>query len=332
MDEFDRLVKLPTREDILARIDEYTLYCYYLEKDDIQLGKPMKSPIRDEDDEDRTPSFVIYPAAKGRGFDEFEFTWNDRARGLSGNVFKLVMLMHGLKSFSEAYAMVNQDFGLDLNFPFVEGTKIKRFTAPEIVHVDIRIHSIPFTTAGRAFWDQYNIGQDILDLYKITQIDYYWTTPLKPPHGCLEPTFAYQVGGYYHIYSPYALKANKHRNNLPPNYIFGYLQLPPTGDVLVIDKAMKDLAFCKRLGYWAVAGKAETTMIPPHIMEDLHSRFPLIFLTMDPDKAGYETTEKYLFLYPWLEPRFLTQAKDKTDLCKAVGFDQASQIIRGLLQ
>lgn len=331
MDELDLLInsKLASRKAILDSIDEYSLYCYYLERDDIVPGKPISSPIRAGD---ANPSFSIFPASKGKGYDEFEFTWSDRATGQSGNIFHLVKILHpNLKTFDEVYNLISQDFDLGLGSG-IKAEKIVLYDCPDPVNINIRIRSIPYTQNGSNFWSQFRIDDTILKPYFTNQIDCLWTYDEQQyPMDCPDPTFAYQVGKYYQIYSPTALKKNKFRNNLPPEYFLGYLQLPKQGDLLVYDKSMKDLMFCRRLGYWAVAGKAETVEIPEKKMYELKDRFKRHILTLDPDKAGLTQTEKYTQKYPWLEPRFLTQAKDKTDLCKAVGFEEAEKIIKQLL-
>jgi hypothetical protein len=209
------------------------------------------------------------------------------------------------------------------------------YKRPEIIEVDIRIHSIPMTRKGISFWEQggnWRIGRDLLDFYTTTQIDYYWTNPAIPPHTCLDPTFAYRIGDKFQIYSPHAERKNKFRNNLPEDYFFGYLQLPDTGNDLIIDKSAKDVIFCRRMGYWAVCGKSETTMLPPRKMEELHRRFRRVYLMLDPDAAGQAMTEKYLRLYPWLIPRFMGVAKDKTDTAKLIGFDRTVERMRELIQ
>ncbi len=334
MDAFDELVrqKLPTRETILSRIDEYTLYCFYTEITDLIPGKPVSSPIRDKDE---NPSFVVFPSNGGNGkYSEFEFTWYDQKLGMSGNIFSLIKLMYGLRSFDEVYALISRDFELDLLCKDITVTeKVCFYEKPDPVEVSIKIHPIEFTERGLRFWQQFRIERDLLELYRVKQIDYYWSYQhQETPRGCPDPTFSYNVGGYYQIYSPHAPRKEKFRNNLPPEYFFGYLQLPPTGDKLIIDKSGKDTIFCRRLGHTAISGKSETTMIPPSKMLEVKGRFKRVFIMLDNDEAGRKQTDRYMKLYPWLEPRFLEQAKDKTDLCLKVGFDEASRIINQALE
>lgn len=333
MDEFDAIASklLPSRHDILSRVDEYSLYRFYLDDfvGEFIPGIPICSPLRGDD---TVRSFNVFPAAKGRGWDEFEYTWKDHGRGWSGNIFTLIKILYSLDSYSEVYALINQDFCLDLNIPSIDGQKLKLYDKPEFHSFKISVKSCSLTEKGRAFWDQFRITDSILAQYNTTQIEYYWGGNSDTPTVCPDPTFAYRIGQHYQIYSPYAPKSRKFRNDLPANYFFGYLQLPSQLDLLVIDKSCKDVMFNRRLDLWAVCGKSETTFIPEKKMYELKERCKRMVLMLDNDTAGLMQTEKYLQLYPWLEPKFLTGAKDKTDLCKAVGFEQAATEIYRLLQ
>jgi hypothetical protein len=321
---------IDTRQEILSRVDEYTLYCYYLDQE-IILGRPIVSPIRRGDE---SPSFVVFTAMRGKGLNGFEYSWKDHgAGGQSGNIFKLIQILKGLVSFEDVYALINKDFELGLGLKDIEVTeKISLYSKPTQVEAKIRIKSCSYSSGGKQFWDRLRIDEELLKYFHASQISMYWSYPnQRDPKVVKDPTFAYEIGGYYQIYSPYAPKKDKFRNDLPDNYFFGYLQLPRNGDLLIIDKSMKDLIFDRRLDYFAVAGKSESIMIPAPKMWELKERFKRIVLMQDPDEAGMIQTEKYLAEYPWLEAKFLTMAKDKTDLCNLVGFDETKKILNELL-
>lgn len=326
MDLLDQVYRqfMPTRANILEAVDEYTLYCFYTEIPDLVPKKRYSSPIRDEG----IASFNIFPANQ---IPDCEFAWKDHGIGISGDIFRLIKLRYGLKTEEEVISLICQDFTLDFRTEKIEA-KISLFKKPEVSPVKIKIHSIPFTKQAYEYWAQFGITPKTVVKYNTTQIDYYWTVEDQAyPTSATPMTFAYRVGQYYQLYSPLASKEEKWRTDFPPGYFLGYQQLPETGEILVIDKSNKDVMLDYELGYPATAGKSETTMIPPGKMLEFKTRFKKIFLTLDPDNAGKLQTEKYMKLYPWLEPRFLTQAKDKTDLVKLVGFDNAKTIINQLL-
>lgn len=325
--EFDDLYRsiVPSGKSVLELVDEFTLYCFYTGIDPLIPGRAYSAPYR----LDTFPSWALYRSTKS---DNTEFMWKDHATGESGNIFKLIQKVEQLSTVSEVYARINEDFGLGYDIEAGPRQKIVWNTPIEQSSIKIRVADVPLTKAGQEFWNQFDIGKDLLDLYKTTQIQWFWSYEGQPcPQGVLDPTFAYRIGEYYQVYSPYASKLYKFRNDLPENYFFGYLQLPKTGKILVIDKSCKDVIFCRRLGYDAICGKSETTMIPHHKMLELKDRFEQIYLTLDPDAAGRKQTIKYMELYPWLKPRFLDQAKDKTDLCKLKGIHETEIIVKKLL-
>jgi hypothetical protein len=326
--EFDDLYRniVPSGKSILELVDEFTLYCFYTGIDPLIPGKAHNSPYR----QDTFPSFSIYHSSKSG---DTEYMWKDHATGESGNIFKLIQRIEQLSTVSEVYACINEDFGLGYNMRSLEARqKIVWNVTPERNPIKIRVAEVSLTIAGLEFWDQFDIKKGRLNKYKTSQISWYWSYESQPvPLAVPDPTFVYRIGEYYQVYSPYANKLYKFRNDFPENYFFGYLQLPKTGKVLIIDKSCKDVIFCDRLGFSAVCGKSETTMIPHKKMLELKERFEEIYLMLDPDEAGRRQVIKYVELYPWLRVRFLEQAKDKTDLCKLLGINETARIIKELI-
>lgn len=325
--EFEKIHKSinPTEQSVLETIDEYTLYCFYTGLDNLILGKAYSAPYRN----DSIPSFSVYPSRK----EGIEFMWKDHATGDSGSIFGLIKKIENLVSVKDALYKVIQDFGLDddMSEPRVH-KKIVRYNKPVVNKAKISIIDQPFTMTGKRYWDTLKIEDDLLRFYNVSQVRYYWTFEGQPaPNLAPDPTFAYRIGDHYQLYSPFINKEFKFRNDLPENYFFGYLQLPPQGNVLIIDKSCKDLIFCRRLGYWAVAPKSETTMIPKKKIMELKSRFNTIYLTLDNDNAGRKASEKYKQQYPFLEVRFLEGFKDKTDACVAIGFDKTKKLVDNIL-
>lgn len=327
--DFDELYKsiILSEKTILEQVDEYTLYCYYTGIDPLILGKACPSPYRKDD----IPSFSVFPSKSNN----VEYMWKDHATGDYGNIFKLVQKIEQLDNKNQVLGRINEDFGLGytMNDP-IRKEKIIWYEKPKLNQIKIRVVNQELTQKGKAFWDQFRIDKSLLDLYQTTQILYSWSYIGQPaPITAHDPTFAYRIGDYYQLYSPYAPKEYKFRNDYPENYFFGYLQLPQKGDVLIIDKSAKDVIFCRRLGFNAVTGKSETTFIPHNKVLELKKRFGKIYLMLDNDGPGRAMTEKYIKEYPFLIPRFIPNelAKDKTDLCKKVGFEKAQEVINKLV-
>lgn len=319
-----------TEESILEAVDEETLYCFYMDIEELSVHESYRCPFR----EDNRPSFGVFRSRAS----VCEYMWKDLGTGESGDIFELVKRIHNQTTRKDALRIIANDFGISssgiIDRLWQEGNQHKhtsrRVLRPrmQVSSTKIRVKSIEFTEEGTRFWEDLRIGKDLLEKYNVTQISHYWSFEDQVvPMICVNPTFAYRVGKYYQIYSPNKTKSEKFRNDLPENYFFGYLQLPSTGATLIIDKSMKDVIFCRRLGLWAVAPKAEGIMIPKKKMLELKDKFNDVYIMLDNDKAGRKAMEKYREEYPWLKIRVLQEAKDKTDLCRLVGFEEARKII-----
>lgn len=316
-----------TEQSVLSKIDEYTLYCYYCNIPNLRPGKTYPAPYRT----DNVPSFSIYWS---RSYD-LDYMWYDHASGESGSIFALIGKIEGLAERGQVLAKINEDFSLGYNTDVVVPIreKIRLFNPPEKSEIKIEVTNKPFSELGLKFWQQFDISESLLREYKTKQVEYYWTyVGQTAPNQAPDPMFSYEVGGYYQLYSPYVKKEDKFRNNLPPNYFFGYLQLPKNGNILLLDKSCKDVIFCRRLDYWAVCSRSETTFLPPQKMVELRERFSKVYLMLDSDKAGRAMTDKYLALYPWLIPKFLPEelAKDKTDTAKKIGVIETKKLINSI--
>jgi len=326
--DFDEIYKsmILSEEAVLALVDEYTLYCFYTGIDPLIPGKAYHAPYYRADN---FPSFSIFESRSPT----LEYMWKDHGTGECGSIFHLIKKVEQLSTRQEVLSRINEDFALGFNTTDpVRKEKQIWYEKPKQDQIKIRIKTQTFTEKGRAFWDQFEIKDDLLSLYNVNQVEFYWSYISQvAPTTAPDPMFSYRVGEYYQLYSPYVNKQYKFRNDLPENYFFGYLQLPTTGDKLIIDKSCKDVIFCKKLGYYAIAGKSETTMVPHNKMLELKDRFNKIYLMLDPDKAGMNQTAKYKELYPWLEVKFLGRAKDKTDLALAVGIAESERIIKQII-
>jgi hypothetical protein len=74
-------------DDILERVDEYTLYCHYLGFEP-QLGMKYTSPIRVRADQyDDFASFGMFTSRTKKCV---EYMWKDQGLGIHGDIFDLV--------------------------------------------------------------------------------------------------------------------------------------------------------------------------------------------------------------------------------------------------
>src|SRR6478735_11973827 len=96
----------PDKKAILDLVDDYTLFCYYL-NDDVFVNQVILSPLRDpsKDQPDTLPSFVIYESR----YNKLRFFDHGKG-GKGGDIFDFVQELYGLNTFGEACIKICQDF------------------------------------------------------------------------------------------------------------------------------------------------------------------------------------------------------------------------------
>lgn len=281
------------REQLLEQVDEYSIYEYYIE--DFELDKALRVPYR----EDNNPSFSVFESDG----DGPLYKWYDHARGDHGDIVDLLFRLNPGKKLYEIIDMVKSDLGGKKPRPRKPKTPTK-----------IEIIPMSYSQQDLAYWNLHGITIGTLIKYNVFSVARYFLNGAeKVPPGLM---YAYQIDDLYKLYSPHP---KFFINNYTRDMVEGLKQLPERGDILIIDKSLKDIMFCHEIGYPAVAGKSEGTLICSEIMLNLKSRFKRLVLMLDNDEAGKRCTEKYLEAYPFLEHKFLEGAKDKTDLCKLKG-------------
>lgn len=73
---------------------------------------------------------------------------------------------------------------------------------------------------------------------------------------------------------------------LPNPYIFGWEQLPASGDMVFITGGEKDVMSLAAHGFSAISFNSETAKIPTDALKDLFSRFRSIIVLFDSDETG----------------------------------------------
>lgn len=315
----------PDKAYILSLVDDYTLFCYYLEQD-VKINQAILSPLRDKDESkpDVLPSFVIFPDKDG-GYRFF-----DHGTGESGDIFYFIKRLYNLNNFEEICARISEDFGLGiLEEVKPSDQKIEIKIPPPRTEWEDVINYDSFSKEGIAFWNQYRITDKTLKEYNVNQVKYLMLKGnilIKPA----SLAFSYRIGTKHKVYQPYE-KLLKFRNNFPREYVEGYYQLMQRAhsSVLFITKSMKDVMVFREMKLDAIAPKAENQVIPEFILERLRKLYPWIFLVFDDDEAGRKGITRYNFKSIWI-PREVN-IKDTADYCKKYGIENTKQLIKKLI-
>lgn len=313
---------LLNEEGILERIDEYTLYTFYLGFAP-ELDMSYRSPLRNDD---LNPSWDLYVSkyAKRR-----EFMWKDKGAGGShGDIFRLVMLLFGYQTRYQVLARVKGDFGLGPAIASCERIVTHTDYRPRPrAGVDIRVKSKDFNRLDMAFWKRGNVTREILDDYKTTAFKFYWKyVDQKDPSVAGGMAFAYRIMGKYQLYFPHAEKGNKFRTDLTDRELGGFMQLRYNNPLLVITKSMKDVQCMRSFEYDSVTPRGESTVIPAEFMDYLWTKYDFIVTLFDNDgkhnASAYNVPEMHIPLS--------TGTKDPYDHCKTHGPSDTAALFKQL--
>jgi len=303
-------VKLPstiTLDWILSKVTEYDIYTKYIGQ--FKVGMIYNSPFR----KDTNPSFGVYYSKRTR-----QLLFKDHGTGECGNIIKFVSLFTGLTKYND----ILEDIVRKLNI--TNSTKLdssKQYIPLE--ETTIGVVRQEFNDIDVTYWSQFNISLDTLKKFNVFSIKYYLCNGVvKGIYKDENPMYAYKVYDNFKIYRPLGDKYTKWRNNLTTYDIQGYEQLPPSGDLLIITKSLKDVMCFYEMGIPAISPSSESSFIPQTVLEQLKKHFKRIIVMFDRDVTGTKYLRK-ISLKTGLEPLLVHKkfkAKDISDAIKNSSF------------
>lgn len=312
-----------TREDILKYVTQEEIYSFYLGEDIKHLGI-FHSPLR----EDNIPSFALYFHKIDRNILMFyDFATKD-----CGDFVVLVIRLFNL-SYPEALKKVAYDLGLS-SFNIDASKQVVQYT--RIVHKDkvkLGIKTRPWSKRDQQYWSSFGIKKATLEKFNVHAINYvfYNDTAVKTS----ELAYAYveikddRVS--YKIYQPLEIKIKKWINNADYSVHQGYMQLPESGDLLIITKSLKDvMSIHDCLGIAAIGLQSESVMMKDSVMDEYKSRFKKVICLFDNDEAGKKLSKSFTEKYniPYFFVPEMPKVTDFSDLVKALGILEAVDIIK----
>jgi hypothetical protein len=314
-----------TEIDILEAVDEYSLFCFYLEFEPV-VGNVYNSPIRLGDD---VPSFGIYERKKSPHLYSTEFMWKDAALPYPnfGDIFDLLcQLFSEVATRTDALMKIAADFQLINPVIITERKKLILYEPTFKMPSDISIKSKPFLRRDLDYWKQYNVGPEALAEYNTTSVEVYWLAKdSKPffPKQC----YGYRIHNKYQLYQPFVEKRKKFVNNWDELCVPGWAQLKGY-DTLIITKAYKDVislsTLQKELKFDVIAPRGENILLPNAAIIAASKRFKNIFTLMDND--GKTSADKYTFRKETIP--ISSGQKDPTDFMKAYGVEEIKTLLK----
>jgi hypothetical protein len=312
-----------TETEILEAVDEYSLFCFYLEFEPV-IGNVYNSPIRIGDD---VPSFGLYERTKSPHLYSTEYMWKDAALTYPnfGDIFDLICRLYELESRTQALFKIATDFGL-ADLVSVEKKKLILYEPVFKMPSEISIKSKAFSKRDLEYWAKYNVGIETLSEYNVTSVDVFWTSKdAKPffPKQC----YAYRIHNRYQLYQPFVEKKKKFINNWTELCIPGWAQLKGY-DTLIITKAYKDVVCLSTLGdelrFDVIGPRGENILLPAKAIEVVSKRYKNIFTLMDND--GKTSADKYSFRKETVPEESGT--KDPTDYMARYGVNETKILLK----
>lgn len=272
--------------------------------------------------EDNNPSF--------RFVQRDRLLWQCFSTGKGGDAVSLVSKLMNI-TYKEAVYHIYNKYPLSRN----RITNNKKINTPTIIEV------ILFEKDPKSFyeyWEDFNVSKETLNLFNIRAAKEVWLTKegdefLIATYKDKNPVIRYLINGKYKIYTPNNPKEKKWLSNTKVTDIQGWSQLPNSGDILIISKAMKDILVWKELGINAIALCSETANLHKELVDNISSRFKKVICFLDNDEAGLETMNKYYNKYkiPFTYIPINIGCKDIAEFSQLYGLEELKNFLSNKL-
>lgn len=306
-----------SEEAILERVDEYSLYCFYLGYAPI-VGAKANSVLRDKDDK---ASFGVFERKRGNPEDPHEFLWKDQGLPYPnfGDIFDLVKVIFKLTRW-EAIIKVAEDFGLMQGSTNVPKT---------LIHIPVKkrpcelsFKERPFTLSDYKYWEQFHISKATLDHFQVKAVSYYFL--YKEKDNAFKPVgnmYAYKIQSRYQLYQP---NPKLFIMDWTDSCIPGFEQLRGN-EVCIITKSYKDVMLLWQLGFDAVSPRGENQYPSPLFLEWLQWKYKgKVFTLFDND--GKTSEDRYPFVSTYIPKD--SGEKDPTDFSRKFGLEATFKLIK----
>lgn len=306
-------------------VPSYWVFQYYLQLSEVLTGQDVKIKSIFNSAE-RTPSFCVY-VDKTRN----QYVFKDFSTGKSGDKIDIVREMFNL-SYPVAVDKIVDDYNEYKKLNKVVNVKLKKAESWKLSSFNIR----KWNKLDAEYWLQYNIGKSILERYNVAPLSEYIMTKQDGVTSSIKIEGDYIYGycdsekSLYKIYQP--LKT-KYKFFFVNSDLQGLELLKYDKPYLVICSSLKDAMCLMSFGYpiEVLAPNSESTIIKPHIIDNLKKKYKKVIVFFDNDNAGKNSINKYKELYN-LEGITETLSKDIADTVKEHGPKKADVNFRKLLK
>lgn len=300
-----------TKDKLYSSISQEEIFKRYISSFK-SVGIKFCSELR----EDPNPSCIITPYNGVLWYKDFGSS--DKSCDAIGYVVKKFQI-----GYREALELIASDLNYNSS---VTVESIPKVT--ECIKYEFKVRN--YLPRDNEYWGQYYIGREELKFFDIYPIE--WLRVVKSTGVTVireEFAYVYIFGKndykFLFPYSDYKWLGNS-------NSYQGYNQLPWTGDLLIITKALKDVVVLYKLGYSAIAPQSEAVVISKSFMSVLQRRFKRVVLFYDNDTAGIAGANKNSILHCIDSIMIPTgNPKDISDYIKINGYEKSDILLKELL-
>lgn len=151
----------------------------------------------------------------------------------------------------------------------------------------------PFSQDELSYWGRYGISEDVLHSFHVRSLkSCIFTHPSGGQYGIYSTALTPCYGYFFNddlglkVYRPRSENRFLYAGKLPSPYIFGWEQLPSSGNFVLITGGEKDVLLLAAHGFHAISLNSETAKMQVSIMDDLARRFSKIIFLYDTDSTG----------------------------------------------
>jgi hypothetical protein len=322
-------------DEIYSHISEYDIfkrYCPHFK----EIDKPFLSEFYN----DKNAACRIYQSKSNRLY------YKDYGNGDNFGCFEYIMFKYSC-SFKEAINIVANDFnlfrGIATSSTILLGKEKEIKVVKPRFKSSITIHTRNWDLIDYEYWGKYGIDFGLLESYDVFPVKYVYLHKQDKTivfnHYKANPIYAYRFtndGKYsYKIYKP--LSPDKKYKWLfsggVKDNIEGFDQLPLHGDILILNKSLKDVMCTHLCGYPSISLQGEANILEQELVNKLLKRFNKIIVLYDNDSQGLKSakviSDKYGFKSIIIPLEY--NSKDLSDLVVKIGLKEAKNVLNKLI-
>jgi 5S rRNA maturation endonuclease (ribonuclease M5) len=322
-------------DKLLLEVNDIDIYCE-LTGVEFDIGKPVNSPLRSDDD---VPSFSLFIPTKKKNTRPEEVWYRDFRDG-SGDIFSFVKhyaRIHydiELTSIKEIIFFIDKQLELGIfdnnnGNKYIKKRKINYNKLKE--SKNIYFSSRNYTRRDLLWWLNFGIDECLLKKYDVRSVKHLLDDEFNiiKTFSTFKLAYVYVIYDKVKLYQPEAKPTFKWRNTCPSEYIQGWQQLEGF-DTLIITKSLKDImTFKSFMNVDVIAPQGESMHFTPSKINYIKNTYKNIYIIYDYDEAGKiasnNLVKEFGFKQKWVSNKINPHTnrpddKDISDYCNNHGF------------